>query len=458
MKNFRSFAILSAFLFFFGASEVLACRCFGRPQSVKGIQTCGYYWGSENIFIGLAEKVEVDNETRRMKVTFSVERAIRGTAEKSIEIFTNANTASCGYPFVHGERYFVYGRKGTDGKFHEGLCGPTTLLKDAEDDLEYAKAIEEGKLGTRIYGRVYDVRQPTAKAERKAVPLAGIEITITNDNRVFRTLTDEKGDYIFKDVPKHTYRVFAKFPKGYRELLLQEGQNERFASACDDVSFRITREGSIRGRVVNFPATAIKNSWDRNEVQQPKVTLIPLDENDTIISSPTYEEKWAFRDKFEYYFDFVPAGRYLLAMNPGNCPYPNNGVRPTFFPGVADQSKAKIVTVAEGEDLLLGDFRSLPLLKKRLFSGVVLNVDKTPAANVTVRLMDKEFPACNGLSVETKTDVSGRFRLQGFEGYRYKISAYAQNSKGQPRPHALPFSLPASDAVNAIQLILDQDY
>ena len=488
MKKTRSIAILSAFIFLAGASEALACRCFGRPQGVKGIQTCGYYWNSESIFIGLAEKVEIDNNAGWMKVTFSVERSVRGTNAKSVEVFTNASTAGCGYPFEQGERYFVYGRKGSDGKLQEGLCGPTTLLKDAEDDLEYAKAIEDGKLGTRIWGRVFEDRQPEVTDKRAMVPLPGIEITIKNDKYTFKTFTDENGDYLFKDFPRGPYqvkelstgrivdnsegtytprdftsylggyRVFAQLPNGYKELFPREDLTEHFAGGCSGVNFRVTRQGSIRGKVINFPSTTIRNPWDRDEVQQPKVSLIALDENNQTIPHRAYDEKWAYREKFEYYFDFVPAGRYLLAMNPGNCPYPNNGVPPTYFPGVADRSKARIITVRDGEHLILENFRSLPLLKKRSFSGVVLNSDKTPAENVTVRLTDKEFPICNGLSIETKTDGSGRFQLRGFEGYGYKISAYAENSKGQPRPHAEPFSLPQSGPVEGIQLLLDQNY
>lgn len=155
MSTFRFLAILSFLLFFAGESEVEACSCFGRPQ---GVQTCGYYWNSDEVFIGLAEKVEIDERVGGMKVTFSVERPIRGASEKTIEVFTSANTASCGYPFKQGKRYFVYARKGQDGKLSESLCGPTTPLEDAEDDLEYAKEIEGGKLGSRIWGRVFDVR------------------------------------------------------------------------------------------------------------------------------------------------------------------------------------------------------------------------------------------------------------------------------------------------------------
>ncbi len=457
-KIFGSMVLFFLFLLI-GTNAVEACSCIGRPQGVKGIQTCGYYWNSENIFIGLAEKVEIDNKVGSMKVTFSVEKSIRGTNEKTVEVFTSPSTASCGYPFKQGERYFVYGRKGDNGKFHESLCGPTTLLKDAEDDLEYAKDIEEGKLGTRIFGNVYEDKQPTLKDKRTFEPLPKIEITIKSKKNKFKTLTDEKGNYLFKDVPKDNYQVFAKLPEGYRELFVRADLTEHFAGSCSGNNFRVTKQGSIRGRVINFPSKEIQNPWNKDSVQQPKVSLVPLDENNQPLTN-FFEEKWAYRDKFEYFFDVVPAGNYLLAVNPHNCPFPNNGVPTMFFPGVANQSEAEIITVKEGENLILEDFNSLPLLEERWFSGVVLNADKTPAVNAIVRLTDAYYGSgkCSNFNTEIKTDESGKFRLKGFETYEYKIEAYGEKKNNQKQTYAKRQIIPNDNKIDEIQLILDESF
>ena len=284
MKKYFGLMVVSVFFLLIGTNTAEACTCSGRPQGVKGVQTCGYYGSSENIFIGLAEKVEIDNKIGSMKATFSVEKSIRGTNEKTVEIFTSSSTASCGYPFKQGERYFVYGRKNTDGKYHESLCGPTTLLKDAVDDLEYVKDIEEGKPGTRIFGSVYEDKQPTLKDKRTFERLSGIEITIKSENRMVKTLTDEKGNYLFKDIPKERYQVFAKLPKGYRELFVRADLTEHFAGGCSGDNFRVTKQGSIRGKIVNFPSKEIENPWSPKPAQ-PKVALIPLDENNKPISN-----------------------------------------------------------------------------------------------------------------------------------------------------------------------------
>ena len=71
-------------------------------------------------------------------VRFSVDEAYRGVQGRTVEVFTNPNTASCGYPFKQGQRYFVYAQRDKDGKLREWLCGPTVRLEEATRDLAYA--------------------------------------------------------------------------------------------------------------------------------------------------------------------------------------------------------------------------------------------------------------------------------------------------------------------------------
>ncbi len=435
--------------------EADACTCAGRRQGVKGVQTCSYYWYSESVFTGLAEKITVDNG--RMKVSFAVEKPIRGVTEKTVEIFTNASTASCGYPFREGERYFVYARKGSDGKLSEFLCGPTVLLKDAEDDLEYVKELEAGKFGSRIFGTIYEDKQKTYNDKRTFEPLAEIEITIKSEKskNEFKTKTDEKGFYVFKEIPPDIYRVTAKFPQGLREIVTREDLINHYAVIhkddipCDSENFVATRQGSVRGKVIG------QNG--KNPTQQ-RLSLFPLDENGNVMPYRAAEEKWANRENGEFFFNVVPAGKYLLSINPNNCPYPTNGFPTMFFPGVVDKSGAKIITVSEGENLRLEKFRILPMLKEKWFSGVVLNQDKTPAAGVTVRLLDANMSKCNNFHSEVKTDEAGHFRVQGFETYEYKIDAFTDRNQGQKQLYAKPFIIPQVGRIEDIELILDVSF
>ena len=453
MSKFFIVLFLSLVVYFGGTYEAQACDCDGRVPGIKGVQTCGAYWYSEAIFTGLAEKITTGNGA--MKVTFAVEKPIRGVTEKTIEVFTSDNEGSCGYPFKEGERYFVYASKGSSGKLGESLCGPTVLLKDAEDDLEYVKDLEAGKFGSRIYGNVYEDKQKSYNEKRSFEKLAGIEITIKGDTgkkNKFKTKTDENGFYIFKDIPPDVYRVTAKFPQALREIM-RDDLVARFAviykdnARCGTQDFVATRQGSIRGKIVG----------QNGEIPlQQRLSLFPLDENGNVMPYRAPEEKYANRETGEFFFKVVPAGRYLLAINLNNCPYPTNGFPAMYFPGARDKTAARIINVNDGEHLSLEDFRILPVLKERWFSGVVLNADKTPAAGVKVRLLDGNMNKCSNFHLEVKTDEAGRFRLQGFETYEYQVDASAERKPGQKYIYAKPFIIPQSGKVEDIQLILDQ--
>jgi hypothetical protein len=464
MKKLFGSIALSLAILFIGIQTAEACKCAGRPQGVKGFQTCSSYWYSEAVFIGLAEKVSIENYT--MTVKFSVEKPLRGVTEKTIEISTSSNSASCGYPFKESERYFVYARRGSGGKLSVALCSPTVLLKDAEDDLEYVQELESGKSGSRIFGTVSEDKQKSYMDKRTFEGVAGIEITIKSSSgkkNKFKTITDEKGFYIFKEIPFDSYKVTAKFPSGLREIVTREDLINHFAGVnkdgirCDSENFVATRQGSIRGKVVNFDGKGIENSWNPDS-PQPYVSLLPLDENNKVLSNRTFLEKWAYRDKFEFFFNIVPAGNYLLAINPNNCPYPNNGMPTMFFPGVANQSEAKIITVKEGENLILEDFRALPNLKERWFSGEVVYADKTPASNVTVRLSDGNMNKCGNLQSEVKTDEAGRFKIKGFESYEYKINAFTDRKNNQKQFYTKPFDVPKEGNSDNIKLVLDATF
>jgi hypothetical protein len=126
-----------------------------------------------------------------------------------------------------------------------------------------------------------------------------------------------------------------------------------------------------------------------------------------------------------------------------------------YFPGVADKSNSKIVIVNNGENLRLEDFRILPMLKERWFSGVVLYADKTPAANANVRLLDGNMSKCNNFHLEAKTDEFGRFRVKGFETYAYQVDASTDKKQGQKQLYSKPFVIPQTGESGIIELVLN---
>jgi hypothetical protein len=128
-----------------------------------------------------------------------------------------------------------------------------------------------------------------------------------------------------------------------------------------------------------------------------------------------------------------------------------------FYPGVKNRSEAKIITIGESEQKKLGDFKLLPTLKERTFSGVVLSSNGTPIKRAKVYLNEKDFDKCGdfGSIRETKTDEFGRFQLKGYESYEYKIGAYIERSQRNPYGLQSEFvEIPTDGNLENLELII----
>ena len=444
---------------FFGSSSASACSCRGRASFGKNFQPCAAYWTAEAVFIGRAEKITV--EDWEMKVEFSVERAIRGVGgAKTVEIFTSSNTAACGYPFERGATYFVYGRRGSNGKLTEGLCGPTVLLEKAQPDLEYAKEIEAGKNGSRIYGYVYENRRENQQALAAYVPLAGIEVVIQSGKKSFKTVTGADGFYVFKNAPPGIYRVTAKLPEGLREIAPNEDLARHYAVvndkgfSCELENFTGTAQGSIRGTISGGSAASGTQKY---------LWLVPVDETGKAILESPAANVWMDPRGGAFYFNAVAPGRYQLVVNPRNC---QENYAPalgrSFYPGVTDEAQAETIVVEQSRELKLRNYLLPPPRAPRWISGIVRSADRQPlkGAKVILRNEPQTYPnGCSDPVGEALTDEAGRFRIEAFEGYRYQIRAYEIKTDGRsPALVSKPSPVPARGAIDDLELIVDALY
>ena len=447
-------------------AEANACTCAG-PRSVRNFQPCGVFWNSDVVFIGTAEKVSIGKDGG-MVVQFAVEKAIRGVEGQTVEVETSSSTAICGYPFKRGERYFAYLRRGKDGKLYEHLCGATVLLKDAAADLEYLREVESGDTGGKIFGNVFQTVRKSYKDQGEYSPIAGTKIFLKSvkvryaDNRKspkykkieLQTQTDDKGFYIFRHIPAGSYQVRAEFQNNLRELYTSGDASGHYVAIdedkrrCNSYNFNATAQGSLEGSVVTS---------DGQKPPQQYISLIPLDENGTPYGNYSSLSTWINAESGRFFFNVVPPGKYFLAVNPENCPRSEHSeFGKSFFPGIGSESGGEIISIAENEQKKVSNFRLLPTLKERIFSGVVLNAQKAPLSNAKVFLLagnDK----CAGYSslAETKTDESGRFQIRGYEGYKYKIRAYVEKPA---RLYSDLFSISAAGGFENLELIVSKTY
>jgi MYXO-CTERM domain-containing protein len=70
-------------------------------------------------------------------VTLAVVRTWKGVeSDERIAVYTNAQSAACGYSFAKDTSYLVYARSSDDKKLNVSSCSRTKPLADAADDLK----------------------------------------------------------------------------------------------------------------------------------------------------------------------------------------------------------------------------------------------------------------------------------------------------------------------------------
>lgn len=104
--------LLTIVLFFF-VSYGFACSCIKEKISLrKQIQKA--YKQSDIIFTGKVTSIQPQEHSSLLKVTFKVDKPIKGNRAKTIlEIFTERESATCGFTFTVGKNYIVYGYEQT---------------------------------------------------------------------------------------------------------------------------------------------------------------------------------------------------------------------------------------------------------------------------------------------------------------------------------------------------------
>lgn len=446
------------------------------------------YWRASLVFTGVVDKFIADKKPVSQNgyfltdtytpvfnsVRFTVEKRHRGDVGEKIDIISS-------FTFKEGEKYFVYALPGSDGKVYQldnGECGkPPILLTDAKEDIEYADEIATGKIGTRIFGSVSEDRWAIG-TPRQNIPLVNIEIAIKSKKHSFTTKTDEKGKFVFKDIPPAEYRVKALTTQGLHEqtfrnsnlfgskphtvlvgdgvvtdfILLGSTQKPKYIYRhWDTDNFVFTSLSSIEGKVVGF---------DGKIPSQQFLWLLSTDKDGKTLLDGDIQYLWTDPSTGKFVFDNIPTGKYRLAINRYNChSHTNPRFGRNFFPGFGDETEAEIVTVGENDNIKLKDFRLLPELKERQFSGVVFTADKKPLANATVFMTNKNSSSpneCFSINVETKTDESGHFRLKGYDTYAYKIRAYIEpTEQGSSSLISKIYEPPINDDVENIELIVE---
>lgn len=109
------------------AAPVQACRCQPPPPPKVAMEQ------AMAVFAGKVVSIE-PNRSHGLTVTFEVDKAWKGVAEKKMIITTPTN--SCGHRFEKGKEYVVYASGKVGSIPDTNLCHRTKLRDQAAEDLK----------------------------------------------------------------------------------------------------------------------------------------------------------------------------------------------------------------------------------------------------------------------------------------------------------------------------------
>jgi hypothetical protein len=423
-----------------------ACSC---TSSYAGTPPCQAYWGAGAVFTGLVTNISTipinpgdgSSGYQQRLVRFNLEESFLGVKGQTVEVITGMGGGDCGYDFKEGERYFVYAhRDPKDNTLHVGICGRTRSLAEATVDLEYARRIAGGNRDALLYGIVLRYTRDSYRDYGQHKAMEGITVIAESYSKRFTLVTDGEGRFQLDGIPAGTYRVRAELPDNLnkaadQQVLIQPGR-------CAGAEFTTTSLGSVKGKLFDSSG---------EPASQIYIKLIPAKTTEGEKEPWRGRELSAYTDKEGIYsFTQIPPGQYVIAINYEGQPRSYEPPYPrSYYPGVKSLAQAKIIEVAEGQELEVENFRLPPRLKERTIEGVVEWPDGRPVtgASITIEYTERKWMETSG-----SADQEGRFSFKGFEGFRYLVHAdYDDNGKPM---HAEPVEVFVTDDNPPLRLLI----
>jgi hypothetical protein len=387
-----------------------ACSCV-----VPGLP-CEAAWRSDVIFSGRVVALESSaSGTGARGVEFAVIETFRGPDVRTIVV---GSGGGCSYSFKVGESYLVYARD-VQGTLTTSTCTRTRPLREAADDLAYARSLSDAtlRLPARIGGTVQIWEPPILvngdprpmAAKRRPKPVPHVMVTATGEGGVFSARTNERGEYELTGLPLGKYEISAEARDGYQSV---SRAVELFdPQGCGRTDLIVKSDGRVSGRVVDRSGRPIPGL---------PLALVLLASADKRGGGTIRSHAWtAANGAFELHL--VPPGEYVLGTNAivgpgGRLTFPR-----AFYPGVIQPGGAENVVVPAGERVQLRDFVVPETITLVTVKGTVVDTNGRPQAASIVLRDDTEGPNAIGPRLMTAND--GRFMFSLVPGARYEVSA-----------------------------------
>jgi len=249
----------------------------------------------------------------------------------------------------------------------------------------------------------------------------------SNRTAIARGTTDNEGNYRMTGVPAGRFTLSVAAPEMIgpndtpfgelgKPVTVAEGET------IDKMDFSLVRGGVITGRVTDA---------DENPVIDQHVQLHRVDKQGGDIASYTNPFMYQTDDRGVYRIYGIAPGRYTVSVGEGGdgsvrFSYGGQGYYTrTFYPDVADESRATAVDVSEGSEATHIDITLGRKAKSFTATGRIVDDSGQPVANMRIgygALQQENRMGAFGWG--SASDAKGNFRLDGLLPGRYAAFAW----------------------------------
>lgn len=340
-------------LLWIAGGQIHACVC-GPYPSVKQA------WEQSPIVLsGYVELAIPKTEIAPQIAAVRTEESFKGSRKGQRFVLLQPGHG-CAPKFKTGQRVLLYlNRVSSIGLWEAFGCGRTTWLETAADDLRFLRALPGSAGRTRFAGVVALYENSVSEGFRPVQSLAGIRVHLRSDTLSIEAVTADDGLYEVYDLPPGSYRVRSDVPKGltihFPTIAGGEGRRSRWedlratepvveigARTAAHVNFLLMIDNQISGRVLDSTGSPMKDVC---------VELRPA----TAVASQNFYVSDCSEADGSYLLKDMAPGPYLITAKPTV-----NGRSQRlelFYPGTAERTSAKVVTIGSGEHLTGFDIR-----------------------------------------------------------------------------------------------------
>jgi hypothetical protein len=304
-------------------------------------ESCSADAGDKYVFIGSVLSVS-DLPNNEMRVRLAAEEIFFG--DPGNEVVATTSQGRCLGELHPGDRWLFYLREEQNSKKLLLAYGsPSSPVAEAQKSIARLRRLAQmpqsglimGNVSQSVWNDVEKLQTPLSPAKHKIIARrkdTGAEYT---------ALTDEKGDYEFEPLPSGFYEVTSNTDP---QWWAWEGLTRVRPSSCSRVSFELTPDGSISGRVRTTGGGLDKIVW---------VAAVAAGEGES-------ESYSAFADR-DGHFEFhgLRPGRYLIGIGINAEAGTSEWNHHVYYPGVRQKELAIIVEIGPAEHLRNIDF-SIP--------------------------------------------------------------------------------------------------